>query len=70
MADTNLIRTRTERCEGCGDRINVEPGSNDDYIKITRKREGERGVGSTIYYEYECAPLGNTCIPGLLEENE
>lgn len=73
MRDAIADAVNTKRCEACGDRIRIHAADEsdetiDDHVAIEHTPEGG-GVlaGDEIHYHTDCAPLGGTRIPELLD---
>lgn len=60
---------KSERCAGCGERIQTRGEENDAYREIVAKGAGENGTGTSIFYHKSCAPFGSTSIEDELEKS-
>jgi hypothetical protein len=58
-------------CTKCGKTFNyLNPECNDDYYVVQRRSARYRGSLNSVVYCENCAPFGNTKIPGQLGMNE
>ena len=56
-------------CEKCGYEFNyLDPDGTRQYYIIQLRNEMSRGSNGKVAYCKDCAPFGNTKIPGKLEE--
>lgn len=55
------------KCEKCGYEFNyLDPSGTRQYFVVELRSEMNRGATAKVAYCQECAPFGNTKIPGKL----